>query len=93
MGNFFFSLKSHFLCGVSTCQADWCILIVDRLNFSFLITAVFSVLSLGFFFNICVATEITGTHEYPSSYTLSIITIMQRGNDPSLFLPKGKLKE
>lgn len=46
---FFFSLKSHFLCGVSTCQADWCILIVDRLNFSFLITAVFSVLSLGFF--------------------------------------------
>jgi len=49
--------------------------------------------SFCFFFNICVATEITGTHEYPSSYTLSIITIMQRGNDPSLFLPKGKLKE
>ena len=49
---FFFSLKSHFLCGVSTCQADWCILIVDRLNFSFLITAVFSVLSLDFFLNL-----------------------------------------
>lgn len=44
-------------------------------------------------FNICMATEITGTHEYPSSYTLSIITIMQRGNDPSLFLPKGKRKK
>jgi hypothetical protein len=40
-----------------------------------------------------MATEITAPHEYPSSYTMSIITIMQSGNDPSLFFTKRKLKE
>lgn len=37
-----------------------------------------------------MATVITGTHEYPSSYTLSIITIMQSGNDPSFFTKRKK---